>query len=65
MDNELEMPEKFLPVERRSREEWPWCKGFIVEGVLYSSQVGGNHVEKDGDFVDAPRSSPRSRVPLV
>ncbi len=64
MDNELEMTQTFLPVERRSRQDWPWCKGFIVKGVLYSSQVAGDDFEADGDFAAPARSVQRTRVPL-
>ena len=65
MDHELEMPQTFLPIERRPRQDWPWCKGFIVKGVLYSSQVAGEDYEENSDFVDLPRSSQRSRAPLA
>lgn len=64
MDNELEMQEQFLPVERRSRQEWPWCKGFIVQGVLYSSHVTSVGDERDAGPADALRTPPRSRASL-
>lgn len=64
MDHELDIHRSVLPVGRRPRQDWPWCKGFIVEGVLYSSEVAGGDPEEDRDFVDMPRSSQRSRAPL-
>lgn len=64
MDNELEMQQQFLPVERRSRQEWPWCKGFIVQGVLYSSHVASVDDGKDAGPADEFRSPPRNRASL-
>ena len=65
MDHELERHQTVLPVGRRPRQDWPWCKGFIVKGVLYSSQVIGEDYKGTVDFVDLPRSSQRSRASLA
>ncbi len=63
MDYGLEM-QQFLPVERRPSQEWPWCKGFIVQGVLYSSHVTSGGDEKEAGSADVFRSPPRSRASL-
>ena len=64
MDHELEMSENTLPVERRSRQDWPWCRGFIVKGVLYSSRVVDDDFEASRDFREMSRSVQRTRVPV-
>ena len=65
MDNELEMPQTFLPIERRPRQDWPWCKGFIVKGVLYSSQATGEDREEYRDTCDLSRGAQRGRAPMA
>jgi hypothetical protein len=65
MDHQIEMPQTFLPIERRLRPEWPWCKGFIVQGVFYSSQVAEEDSGDSSDFFDLPRGSQRGRAPLA
>lgn len=65
MDFPIEMPQIFFPVERRPRQEWPWCKGFIVKGIFYFGQVVGEFDGEGGDFFDLPPSSQRSRAPMA
>ena len=65
MDHELETTQTFLPIERRSRQDWPWCKGFIVKGVLYSSQPALDDAGEDGALVDRLGDSQRTSVPLT
>ena len=62
MDHQLEISKNLTPIERRPRQDWPWCKGFIVKGVLYSSQAPGREYEDSREFVDMSRTSPRSRA---
>jgi len=65
MDHQIEMPQMLLPIERRPRQDWPWCKGFIIQGVFYSSQVTGEGYEEQDDVLDLSRNVQRTRTPLA